>query len=161
MNGIDARIGAAIGKDRYRGMAFGWIFLVLIGMLNLGRGSIHLFRSDGGAASIAGIDLSQNGEVILTLFAAMGLSQILLGTIDLAVGLRFRGLVPILVGYHLIHQIGAAWVVWWWRPLPLDAPGKFGALAMLPFVAVAFLCAIHRRETVAAPARHAEPGRAT
>jgi hypothetical protein len=87
-------------------MAFGWIFLVLIGLMNLGRGSIHVFRSDGGAASIAGIDLSQNGEVILTVFATMGLTQILMGLIDLAVGLRFRALVPLLVGYHLIHQIG-------------------------------------------------------
>ena len=99
-------------------MAFGWIFLVGVGVMNLGRGSIHVFRNDGGASSIAGIDLSQNGEVILTLFAAMGLTQILMGLIDLAVGLRFRALVPLLVGYHLIHQIGVALILWWWRPLP-------------------------------------------
>ncbi len=64
MGWIDARVGQALGNDRYPGMAFGWIFLVLIGVMNLGRGSIHVFRCDGGASSIAGIDLSQNGEVI-------------------------------------------------------------------------------------------------
>ena len=144
MGWIDARIGQALGNDRYQGMAFGWIFLVLIGILNLGRGSIHVFRSDGGAASIAGIDLTQNGEVILTLFASMGLTQILLGVIDLAVGLRFRALAPLLLGYHLLQQIGAAIIVWWWRPLPVEAPGKFGAVVLIPVVAVAFFCATQR-----------------
>ena len=43
-------------------MAFGWTFLVLIGILNLGRGSIHVFKSDGGAGSIAGIDLFLSGS---------------------------------------------------------------------------------------------------
>ena len=145
MDWIDARLGRALGDDRYQGMAFGWIFLLLVGVVNLGRGSIHVFRSDGGASSIAGIDLSQNGEVILTLFAAMGLTQILMGVIDLAVGLRFRALVPLLVGYHLIHQIGAALILWWWRPLPVDAPGKLGAVIVIPVVAVAFVCATRRR----------------
>ena len=144
MGWIDARIGRALGNDHYHGMAFGWIFLVLIGILNLGRGSIHVFRSDGGAASIAGIDLSQNGEVILTLFAAMGLTQILLGGIDLAVGLRFRALAPFLLGYHGLQQIGAAIIVWWWRPLPVEAPGKFGVVALIPVVAVAFFCGTRR-----------------
>jgi len=52
MGWLDARIGQALGSDRYHGMAFGWIFLVLLGVINLGRGSIHVFRSDGGASSI-------------------------------------------------------------------------------------------------------------
>ncbi len=144
MGWMDERIGQALGNDCYRGMAFGWIFLVGIGIMNLGRGSIHVFRSDGGAASIAGIDLTQNGEVILTLFASMGLTQILLGVIDLAVGLRCRALAPLLLGYHLLQQIGAAIILWWWRPLPVEAPGKFGAVVVIPMVAVAFFCATRR-----------------
>ena len=86
MGWIDARIGQALGNNRYQGMAFGWIFLVQIGILHLGRGSIHVFRSDGGAAIIAG----------------------------------------------------------WWRPLPVEAPGKFGAVVLIPVVAVAFFCATRR-----------------
>ncbi len=145
MHWIDAKTARALANDRYRGMAFGWIFLVSIGLLNLGRGSIHVFRSDGGAASIAGIDLSQNGEVILTLFAAMGLTQILTGVIDIAVGLRFRALAPFLLGYHTLQQIGAAIIVWWWRPLPVEAPGKFGAVIMIPLVAIAWFCSTRPR----------------
>ncbi len=144
---IDAKIGQALGNNRYRGMAFGWIFLVGIGILNLGRGSIHVFKGDGGAGSIAGIDLSQNGEVILSLFAAMGVGQILFGVIDLAVGLRFRALVPVVLGYHLLQQIGASIIIWWWRPLPLEAPGKFGVLILIPLVALALFCATQQPRT--------------
>ncbi len=144
MGWIDARIRQALGNDRYQGMAFGWIFLVLIGILNLGRGSIHVFRSDGGAASLAGIDLTQNGEVILTLFASMGLTQILLGVIDLVVALRCRALAPLLLGYHLLQQIGAAIILWRWRPQPVEEPGKLVADVLIPVVAVAFLCGTRR-----------------
>jgi hypothetical protein len=52
----------------------------------------------------------------------------------------------VLVGYHLIHQIGAALILWWWCPLPVDAPGKLGAVVVIPVVAVAFFCATRRRE---------------
>jgi hypothetical protein len=144
-------LARALGNEHYRGRAFGWIFLLLIGAINLFRGSVHLFKADGGASSIAGIDLSLNGEVILSLFATMGLSQLLMAAIDFAVALRYRALVPLLVGYHLLQQIGAAIILWWWRPLPLDAPGKYGALYMLPVVALAFWAATRRRG--AAPSR--------
>ncbi len=60
--------------------------------------------------------------------------------------MRFRALVPLRVVYHLIHQIGAALILWWWRPLPIDAPGKLGAVAVIPVVAVAFFCATRRRK---------------
>jgi hypothetical protein len=143
---VASRLARALGNEHYRGHAFGWVVLLLFGAINLFRGSVHLFSSDGGAASIAGIDLSQNGEVILTLFAAMGLTQLLMAGIDFAVALRFRALAPLVVGYHLIQQVGAALILWGWRPLPVDAPGKAGALFILPVAALGFWAAIRRRE---------------
>lgn len=138
--------GELLGNHRYQGAAFGWIFLVLMGCMNLFRGSVHLFAEDGGAARIAGIDLSQNGEVILTLFAGMGLTQLLMAGIDFAVAFRFRALVPAVVGYHLIQVIATAIIVWWWRELPVDAPGKFGAVGQIPIAALALWAALRRRE---------------
>lgn len=140
-----ASLAAALGNEHYRGHGFAWIFLLLMGALNLFRGATHLFRPDGGAASIAGIDLSQNGAVILSLFAAMGLGQLLMAGIDFAVALRFRRLVPLVTGYHLLHQLGAAIILWWWRPLPVEAPGKFGAVLLLPVVLLAFFAATRKR----------------
>ncbi len=141
-----ARLGRALGKQHYRGRAFGWIFLLLMGAMNLFRGSVHTFAADGGAASIAGIDLSQNGAVILTLFAAAGWGQLLMAGIDFAVGLRYRALVPLVVGYHLLLQVGSAIIVWGWRPLPLDAPGKYGALLIVPVALLAFWAGTRRRD---------------
>lgn len=147
MRWIDASLLRAFRNDHYSGGAFGWIFLVAHGVMNLGRGSIHLFKADGGAASIAGIDLSQNGEVILSLFAAFGFGQLLMGAIDLAIGIRFRALTPLLVAYYLILQIGTSLILWGWRPLPLQAPGKYGAVILIPVVALALYSAIRRRES--------------
>ena len=98
-NGTQASgLAQTLGNQHYGGHAFGWMALLLLGALNLFRGSVHLVKADGGAASIAGIDLSLNGEVILTLFATMGLTQLLIAAIDFAVALRFRALVPFVVG---------------------------------------------------------------
>jgi len=121
------------------------MLLVLFGAMNLFRGSVHLLKPDGGAASIAGIDLSQNGEVILTLFAASGLVQLLMAAIDFAVALRLRALVPWVMGYHALQQIGASIIVWWWRPLPVDAPGKYGAVLLVPVTLLGLLAATRRR----------------
>ena len=141
-------LGKALGRDRYRGMAFGWIFLLLMGCLNLFRGSTHLLTADGGAERIAGIDLSQSGEVILTLFATMGLSQLLMAGIDFAVAIRFRALVPVLLVYHLLQHVGAGIILWWWRPLPVEAPGKFGPFLLVPLGALALWAALRRRDVM-------------
>ncbi len=147
MSIVERSVVRALGNEHYRGLAFGWIFLVLHGLMNLGRGTIHTFKSDGGAASIAGIDLSQNGEVILSLFAAMGVGQLLMAVVDLAVGLRFRALAPLLVGFYFVQQIAVSLVIWFWRPMPLEAPGKFGAVAMIAIAGVALFCALRPRRS--------------
>lgn len=151
---MNGRLADALGNEHYRGHAFGWLFLLALGAMNLFRGTIHLFKADGGAASIAGIDLSLNGGVILSMFAAMGLGQLLMAAIDFSVALRFRALVPLLTGYHALNQLGVALILWWWRPLPLEAPGKYGAVAMIPLVLLAFWAAMRRGD---ASARAAAP----
>lgn len=147
---MESRLREVLGNDRYRGTVFGWIFLVLMGCMNLFRGSTHLLTADGGAERIAGIDLSQNGEVILTLFATMGLTQLLMAGIDFAVAFRLRALVPALLVYHLLQQFGAGIILWWWRPLPMEAPGKFGPFLLIPLTALALWAALRRRSAMTA-----------
>jgi hypothetical protein len=118
------------------------VFVLAMAALNLFRGATHLLTADGGAERIAGIDLSQNGEVILSLFATMGFGQLLMAAIDLAVALRYRALVPLVIAYTLLQQIGAIVILWWWRPLPVEAPGKYGPLFMVPIAALALLAAL-------------------
>ncbi len=140
----------------YRGHAFGWIFLLGIGAINLFRGSVHLFAEDGGASRIATIPLENDavlGAVVLSLFASMGVNQLLMAAIDFAVALRFRAFVPLLVGYHTAVQLGVAVVLWWWRPLPVAAPGKYGAVYLLPVMLLALWAATRQpRDVSPAPA---------
>ena len=135
-------LAEAFGNHRYHGRAFGWIFLAVLGAMNLFRGSIHLLKSDGGAASIAGIDMTLNGGVILSLFAAMGFGQLIMAAIDFAVAFRYRAFARYVLAYHFVQVLGASIIVWWWRPMPLpDAPGKPGQLLMIPLIAIALWAA--------------------
>lgn len=121
----------------YRGSPWAWRFLILLGVVNLARGGIHFFAQDGGAGRIAGIDLSHGGDVIVMLFAIMGLDQITWGAIDLYVALRQRAFVPLVFALTLAKQAVAALVLWVYKPLSVPAPGKYGAVLTLPLFALA------------------------
>jgi hypothetical protein len=121
----------------YRGSPWAWRLLILLGVVNLARGGIHFFAQDGGAGRIAGIDLSHGGDVIVMLFAIMGLDQITWGAIDLYVALRQRAFVPLVVALTLAKQAVAALVLWVYKPLSVPAPGKYGAVLTLPLLVLA------------------------
>ena len=124
-------------NEPYRGHPIAWQLLLVFALMNLGRGGIHLFAADGGAGRIAGIDLTQGGAAIVMLFAVMGIDQIAWGAIDAAVALRWRAFVPLVWAITLVKQIGGALVMWVYKPLPVPAPGKYGALITLPVLAFA------------------------
>ena len=132
-------------NEEYRGSPFAWWVLLLLGALNLLRGSIHLFADDGGAGRIAGIDLSGDREVIVFLFAVMGLQQLAFGVIHLAVSLRYRSFVPLLLSIETVKQIVVVFVLWFYKPLPVPAPGKIGAVVLLPVLALALFLSLRRR----------------
>jgi hypothetical protein len=124
-------------NEPYLGRPIGWQLLLLFALMNGVRGSIHLFAADGGAGRIAGIDLTQGGAVIVMLFAVMGIDQIVWGVIDAAVALRWRAFVPLVWAITLAKQLAGAGVMWIYKPLPVPAPGKYGALVTLPVLAFA------------------------
>jgi len=129
---------------KHRGSGIAWGVLAALGVLDLVRGGIHLLAPDGGAGRIAGIDLARGGDVIVMLFAVMGASQILWGVLDLLVALRYRAFVPLLLLLQLVQHALAAWILWIFKPLSVPAPGKFGVLATLPILAIAFWFSLRR-----------------
>ena len=135
----------ASSNAAYRGSPWAWRILLVLGVVNLARGGIHFFADDGGAGRIAGIDLTQGGDVIVMLFALLGLDQIAWGAIDLAVALRQRVLVPIVFALTLAKQSVGAFVMWVYKPLSVPAPGKYGALATLPLLALALYLSLRPR----------------
>jgi hypothetical protein len=111
--------------------------ICLLGLVNLARGSIHLFAPDGGLTSIAGLDLSTARETILFFIGAVGIGQISLGAIDLLVGFRYRTFVLPLLLVHLAETVLGLFLFLIWRPLPVTVPGEYGAI--FSFIAISVI----------------------
>lgn len=91
-------------NDRYTGAPAAAYVLTAFGVLSVLPGCIHTFLPDGGAGSIAGIDLSHNGRVIVAVFAWAGATQIAFGLTALIVSLRHRDLVPLLLALAVLER---------------------------------------------------------
>jgi len=131
--------------DDYRGSRFAIGFLWFQIALNALRGWVHVFWADSGAGRIAGIDLSTNAAPIVSLLASVGVDQLAWGVIELGVVTRHRRWIPTLLAFLLAKQAAAVWLLWIWKPLGVEAPGKLGALAGLPLVALALWLALRER----------------
>jgi hypothetical protein len=67
-------------------------------MVMIGRSSIHLFSSDGGANGIAGIDISvEGGDNIVAIFHQWGATQLILALFLSLLFIRYPGMTPLIV----------------------------------------------------------------
>jgi hypothetical protein len=107
----------------------------LLGIINLGRGAIHVFAPDSGAGSIAGLDLSAAGATIVFLLASVGVGQIGLGLIDLAAVARWRDFVRPLLAVHVLQAALGVLVLFVLKPPPTPVPGQWFNLALLVVLA--------------------------
>jgi hypothetical protein len=105
--------------------------LALMALINIGRGAIHAFAPDGGAHSIAGLDLSANQPTILSLFATLGLSQIVKGLFEGWVVLFRRDLVALFLLMQVVDTALAMANLYFWRPFPVTVPGQPFNIALL------------------------------
>ncbi|MBM3985868.1 MAG: hypothetical protein FJ296_09310, partial [Planctomycetes bacterium] len=110
--------------------------LAVLGVLTVVPGGIHVFLPDGGAGVIAGIDLGPCGPAIIALFAWAGATQIALGLVMLAVGLRYRPLVPLLLAVVLLERALHAVNAWAWKGgSGHHPPEHYAVLVGLPLIA--------------------------
>lgn len=117
-----------------------WVFLAVT-ILTIGRSCIHLLAADGGASSIAGIDLSAgSGENIVSLFALWGLSQLIIGFVFLAVYLRYRSLIPFMY-LLLVVEYGGRIAIGYFKPLMVThvPPGAIVDYIIVPLAIVMLL----------------------
>ena len=134
-------------NDRYQGAAISAWFLVLAAVLNVAAGCIHYFLPDGGAGVIAGMDLSERKETIIALFAWMGAMQIPYGLAQLAVGLRYRTLVPLFL-VLMIMERGLMALDGWLLKASVSGhhpPEHYASLAVLPVALVLLMLALRKR----------------
>ena len=130
----------------YRGSRIAVWFLWLQIAVNAFRGWVHVFWADSGAGRIAGIDLSTNGAPVVSLLGSVGADQLAWGVIELGAVTRYRRWIPTVLAFLLAKQVAAAWLLWLWKPLGVEAPGKLGALAGVPLVALALWLSLRGRK---------------
>lgn len=88
----------------YRGHPAAAWFLALAGGLTIVPGLIHSFLPDGGAGVIAGLDLGDRAELVRSVFAWEGATQLALGFGMLAVALRYRPLTPLFLALLILER---------------------------------------------------------
>jgi hypothetical protein len=103
--------------------------LVVLGLINLARGSIHAFLPDSGAGVIAGFDLTAGGPTIIFLLAAIGAGQIGSGIIDLLVATRYRTFAVPLLAVELLRSLITMYLAFVSKVVPTDFPGEKGLVA--------------------------------
>jgi uncharacterized membrane protein HdeD (DUF308 family) len=80
------------GHKSFRIITAVYLFIVVI------RSCVHLFASDGGANSIAGIDVSvEGGDNIIAIFHQWGAIQLILAGLLVVLFFRYPGLTPLVV----------------------------------------------------------------
>jgi hypothetical protein len=89
-----------------RGSRLPFYLLIVVAAIGLVRSCIHIFAPDGGAGSIAGMDLTVSGanEVVFA-FALWGSAQLIYALLQWVVILRYRSLIPLMWGVQLLETL--------------------------------------------------------
>jgi len=122
-----------------------YVFAILA-FVSAVRSCIHIFAPDGGAASIAGIDLSAAGATgTIFAFALWGSAQLVYALIQLAVAFRYRSLVPAMYLLLFIETL-LRMLVGHLKPVPFlhTAPGAIGNYLILPLALVMLIWSLRR-----------------
>jgi hypothetical protein len=133
---------ASVWRRRASRVAFG--FLVLCAVQGTVRAGIHMLAPDGGAHSIAGLDVDvEGGQNLIALFGQWGAVQMLLAVIYWAVILRHRQLVTLMLWVIALDQL-LRWFEGQMKPLVVSAPppGAWATWIMGPLSVLALALAI-------------------
>lgn len=134
----DVRFLLARPEDGYQGSKGSLWFLIALTILTTVRSLIHMFAPDGGANSIAGLEVEGlAGDNVIHLFAQWGLEQLLLAGVSWVIITRYRFLIPFAILLQLVDW-SMRWVLGELKPIQVDNPPP-GAVANYIFVP---LCAI-------------------
>jgi len=129
-----------------RGIKFPVYLFMAIAIVSVVRSSIHLLAPDGGAGSIAGMDLSVAGaRGIIFAFALWGSAQLICAFIQLAVAFRYRSLVPFMYLLLLVETLLR--MVVRMKPVAFShtPPGAYANYATLPVAALMLILSFTTR----------------
>jgi len=118
-------------------------------MVMIGRSSIHLFSSDGGANGIAGIDISvAGGDNIVAIFHQWGATQLILALFLSLLFIRYPGMTPLIVLTLAVEPIMRL-IAGQMKSVTADGPPPGESLNGLSFVflAVLFIASVSEKRT--------------
>jgi len=121
-----------------RGTKIPFYIFTLYAIVSTVRSCIHLLSPDGGAGTIAGMDLSVAGaDGIIFAFALWGSSQLLFAIIQLVTVIRYRSLIPFM-WLMLALEVLLRELVGAMKPVTFahTPPGAIGNQIILPFAVV-------------------------
>ena len=121
-----------------RGMKFPVYLFTLIAIVSTVRSCVHLLAPDGGASSIAGMDLSVAGAPgIVFSFALWGSAQLIYAFIQLAVVFRYRSLVSFMYTLLILETLLRI-LVGHMKPVTFShtPPGVYANYVTLPLAAL-------------------------
>jgi hypothetical protein len=130
-------------NEQYRGAPSAAYLLAFVAVGTILPGCVHVFLPDGGAGTIAGLDLGPAAPTIVALFAWAGATQIALGLAMLGVALRYRSLVPPVLALVILERALHAVNGWILKPgSGHHPPEHYAVLATLPVLVLAFVLSI-------------------
>lgn len=144
MNRIINAIFPKQADNTYRGNKIAAYVLLAIALIGLGRSCIHLLAPDGGAGSIAGMDLSVAGAGgIIFAFSLWGSAQLLTAFVQLVVFLRYKTLIPFMY-VLLIFETLLRMLVGHLKPVIFShtPPGEIANFIILPVAIIMLILSI-------------------
>jgi len=127
-----------------RGTKIPFYIFALYAIVSTVRSCIHLLSPDGGAGTIAGMDLSVAGaDGIIFAFALWGSSQLMFALIQLLTVIRYRSLIPFM-WLMLALEVLLRELVGAMKPVTFahTPPGAIGNQLILPLAALMVILSV-------------------
>jgi len=147
MNTFLSMLFPKIADNNYKGSKIALSVFMLLAVVSTVRSLIHFLAPDGGAGSIAGLDLSKGAENIIFSFGLWGLSQLIYAFIQLLVAFRYRTLIPLFYLLLFFETIGRMTVGRMKHPILLHGtpPGGIANYIILPLAIIMFILSLKER----------------
>lgn len=128
----------------YAGMDWVIWYTAVFAVITTARSLIHVFLPDGGAQSIAGINIHvEGGRNLVTLFAQWGLMQLLMAAVVWVAVIHYQGLLPLVLLLSLIENVGRIGIGFY-KPLDVEKPppGAYGSYLYAVTLIPALICSL-------------------
>ena len=113
-----------------------FLVLAVFAVINTVRGCIHAFAPDGGAHSIAGLDLSGDARTVLSLFSVLGFHQLVMAGFQVFVLVFRRDLIIVALALQTAETALGLINLYFYRTFPVVVPGQAFNAALLVVLAV-------------------------